>query len=530
MGDPRQPARARPTAASLTVEEVDAEFERISRALRRRVRRRRAPMPYVGCSPEPRPTSSGCCADWSRAIFARVPWTRRCSMRWRPPPACRWPRSGGRPCSAASTGPVAVAALTEGAAAVEAFGLTVGQPIRPMLAASAPDMTEALTKSGVPASLDVKLDGIRIQVHQSGDEVRVFTRSLDEITSRLPEVCAVARALGRESLILDGEVMTLDATGRPRPFQETASRTATQVGPDAPPVAEGVLTPFFFDILHVDGVDLIDLPLSERLTRLDDVVPADYRIARLTTDDPAAAQDFFTDAVASGQEGVVVKALSAPYDAGRRGSAWVKVKPRHTLDLVVLAVEWGSGRRQGWLSNIHLGARDPDARRFRHARQDVQGHDRRDARLADQALPRARGVATWTRRAAAPCPGRRDRVRRTAEIDPIPGRACPALRPRRALPRRQDAQPRPTPSRRCATSPASGEDAHAPRTDEQADDDQDDAPQHLPTHQRDDSRHDQDHRDVTQRMTSSPTTISTMPRGSASGATPRSQRRPGSPR
>jgi DNA ligase 1 len=269
-----------------------------------------------------------------------------------------------------ATGPVAVAALTAGAPAVEAFGLTVGQPIRPMLAASAPDLPGALTKTGAPASLDVKLDGIRIQVHRAGDEVRVFTRSLDEITARLPEVCAVTRSLGRQSLILDGEVMTLDAAGRPRPFQETASRTATQLGP-APPVDAGTTTtgaaddativaPFFFDLLHVDGVDLIDRPLSERLAKLDQVVPIDYRIARLTTADPTAAQTFFDRAVAAGQEGVVVKALEAPYDAGRRGSAWVKVKPRHTLDLVVLAVEWGSGRRQGWLSNIHLGARDPE--------------------------------------------------------------------------------------------------------------------------------------------------------------------------
>ncbi len=263
-----------------------------------------------------------------------------------------------------STGPVAVAALTEGAVAVEAFGLTVGQPVRPMLAASAPDVDAALEKAGLPASLDVKLDGIRIQVHQSGAEVHIFTRSLDEITARLPEVCAVARSLARESLILDGEVMTLDHDGRPRPFQETASRTATLVGPDAAMAAPGVLAPFFFDVLHVDGVDLIDLPLAERLRRLDEVVPAGHRIARLATDEPHAARRFFAEAVSAGQEGVVVKALAAPYDAGRRGSAWVKVKPRHTLDLVVLAVEWGSGRRQGWLSNIHLGARDPQTGGF----------------------------------------------------------------------------------------------------------------------------------------------------------------------
>jgi DNA ligase-1 len=263
-----------------------------------------------------------------------------------------------------ATGPVAVAALTSGVEAVEAFGLTVGQPLRPMLAASAPDITQALAKSGVPASLDTKLDGIRIQVHQAGEQVHVFTRSLDEITSRLPEVCEVVRALGRDSLILDGEVMTLDAAGRPRPFQETASRTATHGGAEGLPAAPGTLAPFFFDMLHVDGVDLLDLPLADRLVRLDEVVPARHRIIRLSTDDPVAAQDFFTAAVADGHEGVVVKALAAAYEAGRRGSAWVKVKPRHTLDLVVLAVEWGSGRRHGWLSNIHLGAREPESGTF----------------------------------------------------------------------------------------------------------------------------------------------------------------------
>ncbi|MEJ7629003.1 MAG: ATP-dependent DNA ligase [Nocardioidaceae bacterium] len=263
-----------------------------------------------------------------------------------------------------ATGPVARAALTQGVAAVEAFGLAVGRPVRPMLAASAPDVETALARSGVPASLDVKLDGVRIQVHQSGDEVRIFTRSLDDITARLPEVCAVARSLGTQALILDGEVMTLDSRGRPRPFQETASRTATHVGPDAAAGPAGDVAPFFFDILHVDGVDLIDTPLSKRLARLDDLLPARYRIARLTTDDPAAAGRFFAEAVGAGQEGVVVKALDSPYDAGRRGAAWVKVKPRHTLDLVVLAVEWGSGRRQGSLSNIHLGARDPGSDGF----------------------------------------------------------------------------------------------------------------------------------------------------------------------
>jgi DNA ligase 1 len=350
-------------AASLTVSEVDAEFERMST--------------LAG------PGSATERAEAVRRLFARATAAEQRLLRGLVSGDVRQgaldaamldaiAAASGVPLAVVrraamlrgSTGPVAVAALTEGVQAVETFGLTVGQPVRPMLAASAPDVPAALSKSGLPASLDVKLDGIRIQVHQSGDQVRVFTRSLDEITSRLPEVCDVARSLGHDSLILDGEVMTLDATGRPRPFQETASRTATHVGPDPAPAATSVLAPFFFDLLHIDGDDLIDAPLSERLARLDDVVPADYRIARLTTDDPDEAQRFFADAVAAGQEGVVVKALGAPYDAGRRGSAWVKVKPRHTLDLVVLGVEWGSGRRRGWLSNIHLGAREPTTEGF----------------------------------------------------------------------------------------------------------------------------------------------------------------------
>jgi DNA ligase-1 len=259
------------------------------------------------------------------------------------------------------TGPVARAALTEGGDAVRAFGLTVGQPIRPMLASTAPDMPAALEKigSGALASVDTKLDGIRIQVHKAGDDVRVFTRSLDDITGRLHDVESVSRALPAERLILDGEAITLDESGRPRPFQETASRTATQAVQD-PEAVDAPITPFFFDVLHVDGRDLIDLPLRERLASLEQIVPDAYRTAQTVTADLDVAAEFFAAAVSDGQEGVVVKSLDSPYDAGRRGAAWVKVKPRHTLDLVVLAVEWDSGRRQGWLSNIHLGARDPN--------------------------------------------------------------------------------------------------------------------------------------------------------------------------
>ncbi len=250
----------------------------------------------------------------------------------------------------APTGPIARAALTGGESALADFTLLVGRPVRPMLAGSAADVPAGVQKVAGALAVDTKLDGIRIQVHKHGDEVSVFTRSLDEIGARLPEVVAATRSLPATELILDGEALTLDEAGRPRPFQETASTTATHSG------ATGI-RPFFFDLLLHEGDSLIEAPTSERLERLDAVVPESLRVARLVTDSTEEAQSFFDRAIADGQEGVILKRLDAPYDAGRRGSAWVKVKPRHTLDLVVLAVEWGSGRRKGWLSNIHLGAR-----------------------------------------------------------------------------------------------------------------------------------------------------------------------------
>ncbi|KQT89172.1 hypothetical protein ASG49_15295 [Marmoricola sp. Leaf446] len=253
----------------------------------------------------------------------------------------------------APTGPIAAAALTGGPAALQRFELLVGRPVRPMLAGTAPDVAAGVDKvaAGQALAVDTKLDGIRIQVHRRGDDVAVFTRSLDEIGERLPEVVEVARSLPGGDLVLDGEALTLDAQGRPRPFQDTASTTATHTG------ATGI-RPFFFDLLLEGSDSFIERPTHERLARLDEVVPEEHRVARLVTDSPDEAQRFFDDAVAAGQEGVILKRLDAPYDAGRRGSAWVKVKPRHTLDLVVLGVEWGSGRREGWLSNLHLGARD----------------------------------------------------------------------------------------------------------------------------------------------------------------------------
>jgi DNA ligase-1 len=248
---------------------------------------------------------------------------------------------------------VAIASLAfRGEDALAEIGLVVGRPVLPMLASSAPSVEGAIAKIGGEVVVDTKLDGIRIQVHRDGDEVIIATRTLDDITGRLPEVVELVRSLPVERLVLDGEAMTLDAAGRPAPFQETASRTASR-GMAAVRVA-----PYFFDLLHLDGRDLLDLPLRERLALLDEVVPQPHRVERLVTDSAADAETFAAEVLRAGHEGVVVKALDAPWEAGRRGSGWIKVKPVHTLDLVVTAVEWGSGRRHGWLSNIHLAARD----------------------------------------------------------------------------------------------------------------------------------------------------------------------------
>jgi DNA ligase-1 len=266
-----------------------------------------------------------------------------------------------------ATGPVAAAALLadDPVAALAEFTLEVGRPVRPMLAQSAPDIAAAFEKLGSgdgPTELcvDVKLDGIRIQVHRRGDEVRVVTRSLDDITERVPEIVEVVRGLPSDRLVLDGEALAVGPDGVPRPFQETAARSATREAASEAELADQLqLTPFFFDVLHADGRDLVDAPLRERLAVLDEVA-ASHTVRRLVTADAEAAAEFFAVALREGQEGVVVKSLDTPYAAGRRGAGWVKVKPRQTLDLVVLAVERGSGRRQGWLSNIHLGARDPE--------------------------------------------------------------------------------------------------------------------------------------------------------------------------
>jgi DNA ligase 1 len=195
-------------------------------------------------------------------------------------------------------------------------------------------------------------------VHRAGSDVAVFSRSLDDITKRVPEIVTAAQALPATHVVLDGEAIALRIDGRPRSFQETGARAATREG------VEVALSLFAFDVLHVDGLDLLDLPGRERHAALAAAVPESLRIPRIETTDVAVAQAFFADAIARGHEGVVVKSLTAPYEAGRRGSGWLKVKPVHTLDLVVLAAEWGHGRRRGFLSNLHLGARDPGSGEF----------------------------------------------------------------------------------------------------------------------------------------------------------------------
>ncbi|MGP3769381.1 ATP-dependent DNA ligase [Streptomyces sp. SDT5-1] len=259
---------------------------------------------------------------------------------------------------------VAQVLLARGPEALDEFRLTVGRPVQPMLAHSAASVDEALDKLGACA-VEEKLDGIRVQVHRDGRDVRVFTRTLDDITDRLPEVVDAVREFPGERFILDGEVIALGADGRPRAFQDVAGRVGSRV--DVARAAEALpVSPVFFDVLYVDGRDLLDLPFAKRHEQLARLIPEPMRVRRVLNDDEADDEQrrnagrFFDETLARGHEGVVVKGLEAPYSAGRRGASWLKVKPVHTLDLVVLAAEWGHGRRTGKLSNLHLGARRPD--------------------------------------------------------------------------------------------------------------------------------------------------------------------------
>ncbi|HET7668913.1 MAG TPA: ATP-dependent DNA ligase [Burkholderiales bacterium] len=251
---------------------------------------------------------------------------------------------------AGAIAPVAVAALTR--RALSEFSIRLMQPVLPMLAQPAEDIHAALEALGT-ALVEWKLDGARVQVHKAGDEVRVYTRNLNDVTARVPEIVAVVQAASAKELILDGEAIALRADRRPHPFPVTMSRFGSQQGADLE------LSVFFFDCLYRDGESLFDHPTRERRSALESALPAELATPAIVTRDAAEAERFYQAALAAGHEGVMAKALDIPYEAGRRGAGWLKVKRARTLDLVVLAAEWGHGRRKGWLSNLHLGARDP---------------------------------------------------------------------------------------------------------------------------------------------------------------------------
>lgn len=258
---------------------------------------------------------------------------------------------------AGDLGVVARAALAEAAAGLARYTVRPLAPIAPMLAQSAADVADALARLGM-AALEFKLDGARVQVHKVGADVRVFTRQLNDVTAAVPEIVEAVRALPARELILDGEAIALAPDGAPQPFQITMRRFGRKRDVEATRAALP-LAVFFFDCLYRDGQPLIDRPTAERAAALGEAVPAPLVVPRLVTGDPAAAQAFYAEALTRRHEGVLAKALDAPYEAGNRGATWLKVKRKHTLDLVVLAAEWGHGRRHGWLSNLHLGARDP---------------------------------------------------------------------------------------------------------------------------------------------------------------------------
>ncbi|MGI9601730.1 MAG: ATP-dependent DNA ligase, partial [Acidimicrobiales bacterium] len=245
-------------------------------------------------------------------------------------------------------------AITKGRAGLEAIGLEVMRAVQPMLAATAESVDAAVADLG-SASVEWKLDGIRVQVHRQGDDVRVFTRNLNDVTDRVPELVALVASFGARQFVLDGETIGLTDEDTPRRFQDTASRFGRENETDH----QWRLEALFFDLLHLDGDDLLDTPLVERRQALTELV-GEHHVPGTFTDDPDTARAVLEAALEQGHEGVMVKAADSLYQAGRRGKTWRKVKPVHTLDLVVLAAEWGHGRRTGWLSNLHLGARDPD--------------------------------------------------------------------------------------------------------------------------------------------------------------------------
>ena len=257
---------------------------------------------------------------------------------------------------------VAAVAFSEGEGALARFRVELFVPLRPMLAQPADDIEGAL-EAHDEVLFETKLDGARVQAHKLGEDVRVYSRALNEVTHAVPEVVELVRGLASESVILDGEAIALRSDGRPHPFQTTMRR----FGRRRDVAAERARLPlhvYFFDAMLVDGESLIDLPLRERRSRLEALVPSDALPESLATDELDAADALWTRTIEQGHEGLMAKSLDSTYEAGNRGSQWLKLKPAHTLDLVVIAAEWGSGRRRGWLSNLHLAAYDPDADDF----------------------------------------------------------------------------------------------------------------------------------------------------------------------
>jgi len=257
---------------------------------------------------------------------------------------------------------VATAALTEGRQGLARISVRLFQPLKPMLAQTVDDVREALKQLG-RAAFDYKLDGARIQAHKEGSDVRIFTRYLNDVTTAVPEIVETVRGLAVRSLILDGEAVACHPDGRPRPFQVTMRRFGRKL--DVERLRESIpLYPFFFDCLFIEGDAILDRPGVERVEALAGAVPENRVVRRCVTEDADEAGQFLQAALAAGHEGVMAKALDAPYEAGARGGSWLKIKPALTLDLVVLAAEWGHGRRAGWLSNLHLGARNPSTGAF----------------------------------------------------------------------------------------------------------------------------------------------------------------------
>ena len=257
-----------------------------------------------------------------------------------------------------SLGAIARVALLEGAAALEIFRLELCSPVAPMLAQTAVDVGEALTELEGEVAFEWKMDGARVQVHKAAEEVRVYTRGLNEVTDAVPEIVEQARSFSAHTLVLDGEAIVFDAAGRPRPFQITMRRFGRKLNV-AELRAELPIRAFYFDCIYIDGRTIADQATRERFEALAQAVPAALRIPRLITSSETAARTFYEAALAAGHEGLMAKSLDAVYEAGNRGSSWLKIKRAHSLDLIVLAAEWGHGRRTGKLSNLHLGALDP---------------------------------------------------------------------------------------------------------------------------------------------------------------------------